>query len=451
MLQSHFTLHFLPLFAAILFSSFHLHAQVPGPEATNWYFGIGTDGLAFPGPVHNNSKFQGMGFEGMVVVNDPATGNLRFYSDGATVRDANNNLLMGGSGLNGNYSGTQCIQALRMNCNPDKYWLLTNTAYDMSPGNLYYSVVDFTINPNGQVTNLNTPVTTAGYYNEGNFLVNRPGTSDYWWIAHVNGTATYHVFSISGTTITGPTPYTFTRTGDATTMAYSPASKRLAVAGYNMGLILLDLNPQTGVLSNEDITNGVNCALGDFSPDGKKLYFSEGMGLSQLNLSNGAITSLNTCCYAHDTQRAPDGKMYHIHTYNSMTPLSVIEFPNLPGTACGYTTLPIQFSGHVRRFPEFVSPCDTVLTRVNSPDLEISTLAPNPVTSLFELDYPLEAGNVTSVEILDQLGRMVHFQMESTGTHVLQFDVSSLAQGFYSLRVTFDHAEKAVYKRFLKQ
>jgi hypothetical protein len=442
----------LLLFIGLLISPLSdVHAQVPGLEAQHWYFGIGTDGLTFPGPVHTSSKQQGMGFEGMIVANDPSTGNLLFYSDGAEVRDANNNLILGGSGLNGHTSGTQCVQAMRFDCTTEKYYLFTNTAWDLANGDLYYSILDFTNNPNGQVTNVNTPITSTGFYNQGNVLVRRPETQDYWWIAHVNNTATYHVFAISGVSISGPTTFTFSRTGDATTMAYSGLGQQLAVAGYNLGLVLLDFDPQTGILSNEIIADTLDCALGDFSPDGKKVYYSRGMGLFQYDSGNGVSTNLNTCCYAHDTQRAPNGKMYHIHTYSSTTPLAEILYPNLSGTACGYTPLPMQFNGAVRRFPEFLSPCDSNLTRVEADAQTATRLFPNPVSTVFELEYAAEAGNVTSVEVVDLLGRSVPVYMEFSGTNTLRLDVSHLLAGCYTLRILFEDTQTYVQKRFVKE
>jgi len=67
---------------------------------------------------------------------------------------------------------------------------------------------------------------------------------------------------------------------------------------------------------------------------------------------------MNTCCYSHDVKTGPNGITYFIHTYNDPNPLSQMTNANLTavGNACGYSTIttPGNFSGQVRRFPEFL-------------------------------------------------------------------------------------------------
>ena len=86
-----------------------LPAQIPGNEARFWYFGTGTDGLEFNGapisatvtPAKLTNKASGVGFEGMIVVNDPTTGTLLFYSDGSSVIASNHTTMNNGGGLMG--------------------------------------------------------------------------------------------------------------------------------------------------------------------------------------------------------------------------------------------------------------------------------------------------------------------------------------------------------------
>jgi Secretion system C-terminal sorting domain len=348
----------------------HAFAQVPGLEAKNWYFGYGTDGFIFDGsniPYKVSNKLTNIGFEGIVVVSDPLSGALLFYSDGQNVVDRNHNLMFNGTGLFGHYSGAQTVQCVPLPGQPGKFYLLTSRAYDAAGDNLFYSIVDFTDPgyPLGKVTNKNTLLSSA-IYGQANKVISKPSTTDYWWVGHKLYTNQYDIIGITSSGFTAPVSYTATGTngGDSYSMTYSPITKKLAASGLgSMGLALMDFNDATGVASNPQQIFSVAIGLGNFSPDGTKLYMikdASGYKLHQYDLSNGVTTNMNTCCYAHDTKTGPDGKMYHIQTYYSSTPIAVINNPNLSavGNACGYVanapTIIGAFNGEVRRFPEFV-------------------------------------------------------------------------------------------------
>lgn len=353
-------------------------AQIPGMEAKHWYFGTGTDGLDFNGtpitatviPAKLTNKLSGVGFEGMIVVNDPLTGALLFYSDGGSVVGSNHVTMNNGAGLMGHASGTQTVH-----CVPDpvvlgKFFLLTTTSWDNTGGALYSTVVDFTNSsfPLGTVPAATKNVLIEnGNFCQGNIVVSKPGTTDNWWIGHIKNTFTFQVRPVTSAGVGAATTYTFPTlpigTGEVTTMAFSGMTNKVA-AGSSNGLSLLDFDPLTGVLSNPFVASAAGTFLGNFSPNGSKLYvgqFAAGAyRLHQYDLSNGVLTNMNTCCYAHDTKVAPNGKMYHIHTYYSATPIAVIDFPDLTavGNACGYNAsagIVGTFNGESRRFPEFVT------------------------------------------------------------------------------------------------
>lgn len=345
------------------------HSQIPGLEAKNWYFGYGTDGIIFDInniPFKVSNKMANVGFEGIVVVNDPLSGSLLFYSDGQTVVNSSHAVMFNGTGLFGHLSGAQTVQCVPVPNQLGKFYLLTSRAYDSGGDNLFYSIVDFTDGayPLGKVTNKNTLLSSA-IYGQANKVVSKPNSTDYWWIGHVLNTNQYHVISITGSGFSAPTVYVATGTngGDSYTMAHSPISNKVAASGLGaMGLVMMDFDNVNGVLSNPVQLFNVATGVGNFSPNGTKLYFimnAGGYKLHQYDLSNGVTTNMNTCCYAHDTKTGPDGKMYHMHTYYSSTPLAVINNPDQSavGNACGYNAnagIAGLFNGEVRRFPEFV-------------------------------------------------------------------------------------------------
>jgi gliding motility-associated-like protein len=338
-------------------------------ELKNWYFGNGTDGLVFNNniPQKVSNKSFGVGFEGIIVVNEPVTGNLLFYSDGEKVINKNHALMTNGSGLSGHFSGAQCVQScpLPSSCS-QKFYLFTNSAWDQTTGTLSYSIIDFTTNSLGVVTNKNTPLWN-GPTSQGMCLVNKPNSYDYWLIV-TSFTAQYRVFSITSAGISAPTTYNFSNTGESYQINYDKTTGKLISSGWgNKRITLIDFNATTGVMSNETQLAGPFAAAGyaaRFSPNGTKLYagiatsINGSSKLYQYDFATSSWIDMNTCCYAHDLKVGPDGKMYFINTYYSSQPISVIDFPNLTavGNACGYQNLTFttSFNGEVRRFPEFV-------------------------------------------------------------------------------------------------
>lgn len=335
----------------------------------NWYFGYGTDGIKFTseGPQKVSDKLFQVGFEGMIVVNDPVTGEMLFYSDGRQAVNKNHQVMTNGANLNGHWSGSQCVQCCPVpgSCGK-KYFLFTNMAWDLNPGGIYYSIVDFTSNPLGEVTTKNELIWN-GTADQAMCLVNKPNTTDYWLVTNIFNTATYKVWPISSAVVGVPATYTFSAYGTTYQMNYSEQAGKIIVTGMtgNRSLTLLNFNTNTGVLSNEynlGQAEGMGFFSGArFSPDGTKLYADRESerSLYQYDFLTSTFTNVNTCCYAHDLKMGPDGKMYFIHTYYESQPMSVIDFPNetAVGNKCNYhkLTFPVAFNGEVRRFPEILT------------------------------------------------------------------------------------------------
>ena len=161
----------------------------------NWYFGNGTDGIIFDSqnaPVKVNNKYPGVGFEGMAVASDPCSGSLLFYTDGIKVIDKNHNLMLNGTGLLSNLSGSQCVQICKVPGNCNQYYIISNSSWDDTPGSFYYSIVDFSSNPLGQVTIKNQFINGPDYH-QAMRIVPKTNSNNYWLIGHLYNTATYHV------------------------------------------------------------------------------------------------------------------------------------------------------------------------------------------------------------------------------------------------------------------
>lgn len=354
----------IPYFVILLFFlNFKLIAQ---HQDKNWYFGDGTDGIIFDVnniPVKVTNKYPGVGFEGMVVVSDPYSGDLLFYTDGITVINKNHAVMSNGTGLLANFSGSQCVQACRIPDQCNQYYLISNSSWDNTQGSFYYSVVDFASNPLGQVTIKNQLIGGPNYH-QAMRIVPKTNSNNYWLIGHLYNTAIYHVYEITPAGFIGPVIYNFSNAGRSWAMEYNENTHKLVNMGEdNLKVTLFDFDAASGVLSNEiQLAQPPITAVrvGNFSPDGSKIYggVTPGNVLWQYDFSNGVWTNMNTCCYAHDVKTGPNGITYFINTYYATNPLSQMTDANLTavGNACGYSTItnPGNFNGEVRRFPEFL-------------------------------------------------------------------------------------------------
>lgn len=374
----------------------------------NWYFGDGTDGIIFDAqntPVKVSNKYPGVGFEGLAVANDPCSGELLFYTDGITVIDKNHSIMTNGSGLLANYSGSQCVQICKKPGTCSEYYVISNSSWDNTPGSYYYSIVDFSTNPLGQVTVKNQYLNGPNYH-QAMRIIPKSNSNNYWLIGHLINSATYHVFEITPTGFVGPVVYNFSNSGRSWAMEYNSNTRKLFNMGTNnLKVTLFDFDPLTGILNNEQqlYTGNLSAWVGNFSPDGSKIY--AGLGTSNLYLwqydfNTSTWTNMNTCCYAHDVKTAPNGITYFINTYNTINPLSQILNANLSavGNACGYSTItnPGNFNGEVRRFPEFLQVPDPPVANLDT----VSMISGGIVISPLLNDYDPQGDTISLTSIV---------------------------------------------------
>lgn len=381
------------LFIFIFLSEF----AVSQNQNKNWYFGNGTDGMIFNTqnvPVKVSNKYPGVGFEGIAVASDPCSGALLFYTDGIKVIDKNHNLMSNGTGMLANYSGSQCVQICKVPGTCSQYYVISNSSWDNTPGSFYYSIVDFSSNPLGQVTTKNQLINGPDYH-QAMRIIPKTNSNNYWLIGHLYNTAIYHVFEITPTGFVGPVVYNFNNYGRSWTMEYNESTHKLLNMGQdNLKVSLFDFNPSTGVMSNEQqlYTGSLDAYIGNFSPDGSKIYAGLGtnvLDLWQYDFNNNLWTNMNTCCWAHDVKTGPDGITYFIHSFNDPVPLSKMTNANLSavGNTCGYSviTTPGNFNGQVRRFPEFLQIPDPPVANLDTVTIPAgSNIVLNPLINDFD-------------------------------------------------------------------
>ncbi|MBL7939746.1 MAG: gliding motility-associated C-terminal domain-containing protein [Flavobacteriales bacterium] len=348
-----------------------LHAQEQ--EHRWWYFGFGAGldmGTSPPTMLSNGALSTD---EGVTSIAD-ASGQLQFYTNGATVWDRTHAAMPNGTGLMGHFSSSQSALIVPFPDDPQRYYLFTVPALGAMPGGwdaMAYSVVDMSANGGlGDVTLLNQPL--VGPVVEKLTATRHANGRDTWVVAHTWQGSTYHAYLVSCWGILGPVDSDVGRpiTNDAFNspipqigcMQFNPRGDNLATTwgefnGENNGTSRLDLlhfDNSTGILTladsvthstpNWDIRGYGVC----FSPSGDRLYQSEnglqdGGALARImqysvigdQLVNEVEISQPSGLAYGTLQRAPDGTIYAARL-NGAQFLSRITAPDAAGAACGF-------------------------------------------------------------------------------------------------------------------
>ncbi len=341
------------LLLVLLLQVFVLHGQ---GENNNWCFGR-FSGLDFNNTPPTLFQHNMLTIEGCATVSD-ASGNLLFYSSGNTVWDRNGNTMPNGTGMQGNGpfmpppingmigSSIQGVAVARSPENPDQYYIFTTNAVDESNNNVYYSVVDMSLNGGlGDVITTQRDILLASDVVEG-VLILKDKACGYWIIVHKKTGNNYLAFRLDNAGVHTTPVISAGLTGNNTSwgnMGYMDYSyvHNLLVRGIDT-IELLSFNTATGQLNLNgylkpgDRANGVL-----FSPDDSKLYVSTNSKLVQFNtalLPNiAAVQSsiqLIDSGLAFGMRNGPDGKLYLLRTLQNW--IAVAHNPNAAGTACNY-------------------------------------------------------------------------------------------------------------------
>lgn len=353
----------------LLFGSSAVQAQLN--TSRYWYFGnnAGLDFFSVPPAVLTNSSMSA--FEGTASISD-ATGNLQFYTNGNIVWDRTNTPMPSGNGLNGDGAATQTAIIVPKPQSPNIYYIFTVDT-NGGPRGLCYSEVDISLNGgNGDVVVKNTQLTTP--VTEKLTAIRHANGVDSWILVHAWNSDQFLAYLVTSAGI-NPTPVTTnigsTHTGlFSNTHGYlkaSPDAKKIALAiRGDKKLEIFDFNNITGQISNPiSKTYSVQIYGVAFSADSKLLYVSTMNNpgeIHQLNLSLGSSAAIIASDQIVGTvpgflgalQMGIDQKIY-IAQYQA-TSLSVIDFPDLTGIACGLNANTVFLGGKTSMYglPNFL-------------------------------------------------------------------------------------------------
>lgn len=385
-----------------------------------WYFGRNA-GLHFEGGALPTVRTDGAlnTVDGSAVATDPETGDLLFYTDGATVWNANHEVMPDGTGLLGDESSGQPAVLVPEPGSDSRFYIFTTGSREVSDRTFRYSVVDMREDGGrGDVVLKNQPLITRG--SEKVTATRHCNRRDYWVLTQEWGTNQFFAYPITPSGIGEPI---ISALGDAWpngddvqgTAQFSPDGSTLAITSAGLEqLAFFDFDPSSGLLDNyRIIATGRSFYGGEFSPDQSKFYSvtlpRNGSELVQFNLASddpatieSSLTVLQTVSggwQGGQVQLGPDGAIYV--SFLNRAYLGRIAYPNRPGMLCEYNHNAIALQGGTTGYglPNFI---DSDLPNVQSgtgglsAELTLSTTVP---LAGEEVEWRLTLCNPTSGDI----------------------------------------------------
>lgn len=289
--------------------------------------------------------------EGSASVANRITGALLFYTDGVTVWNANNQVMLNGTGLLGGttalLSSTTAAVIIPKPGNSNLYYIVTIDEQASSNG-MRYSLVDMTLdNGLGAVVSGQKNIFLFQTTSEKLEVVPASDKQSYWLLTHDEPGNSFYAFRINATGIQN-TPVVSTvgntQSNGAGHMKINRQFNKLAIGvTFSSALELFDFNNTTGVVSNPitwnyTLTSPLIYGI-EFSPDGSKLYVTNLDKLLQFDISLNSASAIQNSVYQFNTgfaqpaalQLGPDDKIYL-----NVGSISVINCPNSPGASCGF-------------------------------------------------------------------------------------------------------------------
>ncbi|WP_299682185.1 T9SS type B sorting domain-containing protein [uncultured Dokdonia sp.] len=459
------------LVAIIIFIliSFHALAQ---RDAANWYFGnfAGLDFNSGVPAVIDDGALDTT--EGCSAISDKDTGEILFYTEGTTIWNRNNDVMLNGTDLLGSLSSTQSAVIVPLPGSDSIFYVFTTDevqAYqNTGMGNgINYSIVSMLGDGGlGEVIEKNTNLLVEG--SEKISVVETDDGINYWIVTHFQDTFYAYLLDSTGVVNTpgvspmistiGPNIDDFENFRGA--MKIAPNGSRLAISHClfepSLGGLayLYDFDNATGVVDNQLLISDDLVYYGvEFSSDSSKLYFSGktvnsqgesdriiieqydlnepsivGSRYTVLDLENGLLSDL-----AGGLQIAMNRKIYHALPGIN---ISVINNPKLVGPSVNFSenSVGLGFRSSSFGLPQYIqSFFESFITIDNicENDETVFTVDPNAnvTAALWDFGDPASGADNTSTAI--------------NPTH------SFTEAGLYTVTVTFEFSDR-VPKTFVE-
>ncbi len=359
-------------------------------EASNWYFGNNA-GLQF----NNNGSVTALEggqletFEGCATISD-IYGELLFYTDGITVYDQRNEIMLNGTGLYGDPSSTQSALIVPAPEDTNLYYIFTvdtSVGPDDPDFGLNYSIVNITEN-NGYGAVVEKNINILRDCTEKISAVLKDCADNSIWVLTLgpeNGVGgvfnTFFAFEVSPTGVDpNPVRTTFSTLSIEDPRGYlklSADGTKIVSANVVDGAFLYDFDASTGIVTNQqelEISSPGRLSYGvEFSPSGEFLYVhsygvpeKEKGNISKLiqfdlgadDISASGFIIDESPIFRGALQLGNNGKIYRTITKNYFDGtqfLGVIENPNERGYGSTYRHNAIELEGEAMQgLPPFI-------------------------------------------------------------------------------------------------
>lgn len=374
-------------------------------ETTNWYFGD-LAGVTFRnGLAESLSDGMISTNEGCAAISDPTTGALLFYTDGTTVYNRLHEVMIGGTGLNGDPSTSQSAIIVPQPGNPFVFYIFNPAPITSAQLNgrcfcLWMSVVDLRKQGGyGEVVRKNEQLATD--ISEHITATKNCAGDGYWIVVHSKVSRHFYSFQLTRDRLE-PLPV-ISDAGDPTLsvrdagqMHISPDSRKLALASAAGNSQVFEFDYATGRVYNGTTlfpTSIVGSHYGAaFSQDSRKLYIAVSnqddtmpamvyqFTLDQLR-SVDIVSSRKVAARLSGTfswtpmQLALDGRIYISRAGRSF--LSCISSPQNEVDSCGFIDTAVALTGQCRYgLPNMIGsmlrPPDVVLRDCKAPQANFS-------------------------------------------------------------------------------
>ncbi len=390
-------------------------------QTANWYFGDFA-GLDFNSgnPIAITDSEMATD-EGCASISD-GNGNLLFYTDGITIWNKNNQIMLNGENLHGDKSSTNSAIIIPKPNNINAYYIFT--VDDVAgPEGLQYSEVNMLLDGGlGAVTN-NKNIILYSPTLEKLTAVKHQNDTDWWVLAHKWNSNEFIAYLVTSSGINSPIVSStgINITGDTfNTIGYvkfSPDGNKVAIAhSYNTNLVqLFEFDDVTGIVSSPITLTGFNGVRGvygvEFSPDNTFLYVSDSGGsIYQYNtdlststdIINSRIEIVNSIPELGALQIAPDEKIYVTRANSSF--LGSISNPNNAGLSSNYINNAVDLNSKRSKYglPPFIQSFFWKAVNIEFVCLGENTkftLVNPEVSQIWNFDDPTSGVNNTSTDV----------------------------------------------------
>jgi gliding motility-associated-like protein len=277
-------------------------------------------------------------------------GELLFYTDGSTVYNKKNNVMLNGTGLTGSQSSSQSAIVLQHPSQKslNQYYIFTTPEYAGSQG-FCYSIVDMDDdNGQGAVVTKNVRL-YGGVLSEQMQPAMHSNGVDYWIV--IKGVNNNEILSFlvdqAGVTLRKTASMGNSISNTIGCMRFNKQYSQFAFTCYDYSgyVQICDFDNTTGTVSNPMIVDGLYDPYGvAFSPDGKQLYISHLLtrqvnqyDLTQYNKTDilASKYALTSTSFAYgQLSYAIDGKLYMSVTGEKY--IARIDNPDGKNAACNF-------------------------------------------------------------------------------------------------------------------